>query len=53
MFQHMEISKKAEMRLKWMDYIDKGNSVAQASRHFDHPYTTTSNFGKVDTIDTN
>lgn len=40
MFQHTEISKKAEMRLKWMDYIDKENTVAKASRHFDHPYTT-------------
>lgn len=39
-FEHKEISSKASMRLKWMDYIDKGNSVAQASRHFDHPYTT-------------
>lgn len=39
-FQHTDISTKAEMRLKWMDYIDSGNSVAKASRHFDHPYST-------------
>lgn len=34
------MSKKAEMRLKWMDYIDKGNSVGKCARHFDHPYRT-------------
>lgn len=39
-FQHTEISKKAEKRLKWMDYIDSGKTIAQASRHFDQPYTT-------------
>jgi transposase-like protein len=31
------ISVKAQQRLKWMDYIDKGNSVLKASRHFDIP----------------
>ena len=35
-----EISKKAEMRLKWMDYIREGNSVLKASRHFDIPEPT-------------
>jgi len=39
-FQQTEISPKAEMRLKWMDYIDTGKTVAQASLHFDHPYST-------------
>jgi transposase InsO family protein len=35
-----KLSKKAQMRLKWMDYISKGNSVALCSRHFDQPYST-------------
>lgn len=35
-----EISEKAKMRLAWMDYIDKGNSLRQASRHFDKPEPT-------------
>lgn len=39
-FQHNEISAKAEMRLKWMDYIIAGHSIAQAARHFDYPYST-------------
>ena len=34
------LSKKADMRLKWMDYIAKGNSVLKASRHFDIPEPT-------------
>jgi len=29
------LSKKAQMRLRWMDYIGEGNSVLKASRHFD------------------
>lgn len=28
------LSKKANMRLTWMDYIHKGNSVLKTSRHF-------------------
>lgn len=39
-FQHTEISKKAEMRLKWIDYIISGHTVAQTARHFDYPYST-------------
>jgi transposase len=39
-FHHTEISPQAEMRLKWMDYMNKGNSVAKAARHFDYPYST-------------
>lgn len=35
-----ELSKQGEMRLKWMDYIDKGNGVNKASRHFDIPEPT-------------
>ncbi len=35
-----EISEKAKMRLKWMDYIDKENSIRKASRHFDIPEAT-------------
>ena len=34
------LSDKARMRLKWMDYINKGNSIPQCARHFDHPYRT-------------
>lgn len=34
------LSRKAEMRLKWMDYIDKGKSISECARHFDHPYRT-------------
>ena len=34
------LSKKAVMRLKWMDYIVKGNSVLKTSRHFDIPEAT-------------
>jgi hypothetical protein len=36
----LELSDKAKMRLKWMDYIDKGNSVRKVSRHFDIPEPT-------------
>lgn len=36
----LELSDKAKMRLQWMDYIDKGNSVRKASRHFDIPEPT-------------
>lgn len=39
-FQHTDISSKAEMRLKWMDYIIAGHTVAQTARHFDYPYST-------------
>jgi len=39
-FQHRSISKEAEMRLKWMDYISSGKTVAQTARHFDYPYST-------------
>lgn len=35
-----ELTPKAQMRLTWMDYIDKGNSVLKASRHFDIPEPT-------------
>jgi transposase InsO family protein len=35
-----QLSLKAERRLKWMDYINKGNSVLKASRHFDIPEAT-------------
>ncbi len=34
------ISTKARMRLKWMHYIDQGNSVPKCSRHFDIPERT-------------
>jgi transposase InsO family protein len=34
------LSPKARMRLKWMDYIHKGKSVSQTSRHFDIPEPT-------------
>lgn len=34
------IGEKAKMRLVWMDYIDKENSIRQASRHFDKPEAT-------------
>lgn len=34
------LTPKAEMRLRWMDYIDEGNSVNKASRHFDIPEPT-------------
>jgi len=33
-------SPKALMRLKWMDYLDKGKSISQCSMHFDHPERT-------------
>lgn len=36
----LELSKKAKMRLKWMDYIEEGNSIRKASRHFDIPEAT-------------
>ena len=29
------ISPQAQMRLNWMDYINKGNNIAKCSRHFD------------------
>ena len=35
-----DISSTAKKRLKWMDYIDKGNSILKASRHFDIPEAT-------------
>ncbi len=35
-----DLSHKGEMRLKWMDYIEEGNSVLKASRHFDIPEPT-------------
>jgi len=35
-----ELNEKAKKRLKWMDYIDKGNSIRKASRHFDIPEAT-------------
>lgn len=31
------ISPKAQMRLKWMDYVEQRNSIRKASRHFDIP----------------
>lgn len=34
------ISEKGKMRLVWMDYIDKGNSIRKASRYFDKPEAT-------------
>lgn len=34
------ISAKAQMRLKWMDYIHSGKSIVQCALHFDHPYRT-------------
>lgn len=34
------LSNKGIMRLKWIDYIVKGNSVLKASRHFDIPEPT-------------
>lgn len=34
------LSRKADMRLKWMDYIRRGHTVPQCARHFDHPYRT-------------
>ncbi len=34
------LSKKAQMRLKWMDYIDRNHSIPQCARHFDYPYRT-------------
>lgn len=36
------ISPKAKRRLKWMDYIYKGNNIAKCSRHFDVPESTIS-----------
>ena len=35
-----DISPKAKHRLKWMDYIRKGNSIAKCARHFDIPEST-------------
>ena len=35
-----DLSAKAQMRLKWMRYIEQGHSVIQCSRHFDHPERT-------------
>lgn len=35
-----EISTKAVQRIKWVDYIARGNSVLKASRHFDIPEAT-------------
>lgn len=34
------LSPKATMRLKWLDYINSGHCVLQASRHFDIPEPT-------------
>lgn len=34
------LSKKAVMRLKWIDYIISGNSVLKTGRHFDIPEPT-------------
>ena len=34
------LTPKANMRLKWMDYILAGNNVLKASRHFDIPEAT-------------
>lgn len=36
----LKLSRKAKMRLKWMDYIDADNSVRKTSRHFDIPEPT-------------
>jgi transposase InsO family protein len=35
-----KLSRKAKQRLKWVEYIAQGQSPAQASRHFDIPYST-------------
>lgn len=35
-----DLSPKAQMRLRWMDYLNQRHSVLQASRHFDHPEST-------------
>lgn len=34
------LTPKAQMRLKWMDYIYSGKSVPECARHFEHPYRT-------------
>lgn len=34
------VSAKASVRLKWIDYINQGNSILKASRHFDIPEST-------------
>lgn len=33
-------SPKAQLRLKWMQYLETGKSVTQCSRHFDYPQST-------------
>lgn len=40
LFSGQNLSKQAEQRLVWMDYIAKGNSILKASRHFDIPEAT-------------
>jgi len=35
-----EPSPKAKLRLKWMDYLEKGKSVLQCAIHFDQPERT-------------
>lgn len=39
-YRDHRLSNKGKMRLKWIDYILEGNSVLQASRHFDYPEAT-------------
>lgn len=39
-YQNIRLSSKAKMRLKWMDYINSGKTVAACARHFDHPHST-------------
>ncbi len=34
------LTTKAQMRLKWMDYISNGRNIPQCARHFDIPYRT-------------
>ena len=35
-----KLSDKPKMRLRWIDYIEEGNSVLKTSRHFDIPEPT-------------
>lgn len=39
-YRDSDISDKAVMRLKWIDYIVAGHNILQTSRHFDHPEAT-------------
>ena len=39
-YRQKQISAEAQKRLKWMDYIDSGKTVAECARHFDYPYST-------------